>query len=613
MSITIAIALVVTASSANAIQGGEEILGTNLVVARLIGIDSKTPNCGMAMISSKILVSAGHCFAKDNTSDGSLEFPEKSMWAYFPGRDVSANSGGSAVPIDKVVLVPGYADHWSPSTGDRRSQIDDIAFIFLERDLIPGYQVSIASEDDVRKIKQEGKFIDHFGYGLQSVTSISGKPYRIRLVAHPLGAARYGYSLEVDRKTISTIEDGVKAICPGDSGSPWYATIDGILKLVAVTVGGSGCGGNSVNGTLGTLIFPYLELMKTEYEKYLIEKSSKVSNQTTSGQHQWGAAYLDWRGARLDASFSLSQIIEIFEISDQMFWQSGWRWDNLPDGGYLGIQTKGSFFERGETDLAIFSIWNATEAIPGNGGLCRVFGGEGSGFSCRVPIDVKRNGKYEFTISIDLSRGKDWWKAQVKELNSKQTQEIGSIKIRSQVAVATNWNNFIEYWGPAVACNAVGKASAKFYVPKSTNPEVEFLSPSFSRPRESCVSSAGDTPPQGYIGDAVIRFGGPSQSPSTESMTYSKTRLQLEQERVEVRAKAEAEARAAAEKAAAELKAKQEAEATAAAELKAKQEEAAALAAAAKSKKTTITCVKGKLTKKVTAAKPKCPKGYKKK
>jgi hypothetical protein len=79
-------------------------------------------------------------------------------------------------------------------------------------------------------------------------------------------------------------------------------------------------------------------------------------------------------------------------------------------------------------------------------------------------------------------------------------------------------------------------------------------------------------------------------------------------------------------KAAAELKAKQEAEAKAAAELKAKQEAEAAAAqaaglrakqaAAAKAaalKKSTITCIKGKLTKKVTAKKPKCPAGYKKK
>ena len=127
----------------------------------------------------------------------------------------------------------------------------------------------------------------------------------------------------------------------------------------------------------------------------------------------------------------------------------------------------------------------------------------------------------------------------------------------------------------------------------------------------------------------------------------------------ELKAKQEADAKAAADKAAADLKAKQEAEAKAAtekvtaeakataekaaaeklvadakaaADLKAKQEadvkaaaakvlaeakakalaDAKAKAAAAK-KKTTITCIKGKLTKKVTAVKPVCPKGYKKK
>jgi hypothetical protein len=92
----------------------------------------------------------------------------------------------------------------------------------------------------------------------------------------------------------------------------------------------------------------------------------------------------------------------------------------------------------------------------------------------------------------------------------------------------------------------------------------------------------------------------------------------------ELKAKQEAEAKAAAE-----LKAKQEAEAKAAAELKAKQEAEAKAAAdrvliakilaaakakaAAASKKSTITCVKGKLVKKVTAVKPVCPSGYKKK
>ena len=83
----------------------------------------------------------------------------------------------------------------------------------------------------------------------------------------------------------------------------------------------------------------------------------------------------------------------------------------------------------------------------------------------------------------------------------------------------------------------------------------------------------------------------------------------------ELKAKQEADAKAAADKAAAELKAKQEADAKAAADTKAAAAKvlAAAKAKAAKAaaaKKKTITCVKGKLTKKVTAVKPVCPKGY---
>ena len=93
--------------------------------------------------------------------------------------------------------------------------------------------------------------------------------------------------------------------------------------------------------------------------------------------------------------------------------------------------------------------------------------------------------------------------------------------------------------------------------------------------------------------------------------------------------KVAADLKAAADKAAAELKAVAE---KAAADLKAAADKAAAekviadskaaaakvlaaakAKAAAATKKKTITCVKGKLTKKVTAVKPVCPKGYKKK
>jgi hypothetical protein len=90
--------------------------------------------------------------------------------------------------------------------------------------------------------------------------------------------------------------------------------------------------------------------------------------------------------------------------------------------------------------------------------------------------------------------------------------------------------------------------------------------------------------------------------------------LQAEEARLaaELKAKQEEEAKAKAE---AEAKAKAEAEAKAKAEeeARAKAEAEAKAKAAVEKKKTTIACVKGKLTKKITAAKPKCPAGYKKK
>jgi hypothetical protein len=67
--------------------------------------------------------------------------------------------------------------------------------------------------------------------------------------------------------------------------------------------------------------------------------------------------------------------------------------------------------------------------------------------------------------------------------------------------------------------------------------------------------------------------------------------------------------KAAADKAAADKAAADKAAADKAAELLAQQ--TAAAAKVAQVKKTTIACVKGKVTKKVTSVRPKCPTGYK--
>ena len=285
-----------------------------------------------------------------------------------------------------------------------------------------------------------------------------------------------------------------------------------------------------------------------------------------AGQQQWGASYLDWSGALLSVDSTISQVIQPLEVSPNMFWEAGWRWDNLADGGYGGIQSSGILSDGKVADLAIFSVWNGLGAIPGEGAGCTPFGGEGIGYSCRIPISLKAKNSYRLSFGVDANRGPQWWLATITDLSDGKKRLIGSIETNSRIAKATNWNNFIEYWGQAVPCDAVGPASAKFYVPISTNPAVELYSPTFSRPAQPCVMSAGDTPPAGFVGDAVIRFGGSQQAPSTQTMPYTKTKVQIIRD-----------------------------------------------AKTASTQKKTIYCVKGKLSKKVIATNPKCPAGYKKK
>ena len=124
-----------------------------------------------------------------------------------------------------------------------------------------------------------------------------------------------------------------------------------------------------------------------------------------------------------------------------------------------------------------------------------------------------------------------------------------------------------------------------------------YLGPTSGTRRPSCIRDPFTS--SGFFGGTAIAFRPELLSKAKEIAITVQTAA--DKATSELKAKQEAEAKAIAE-------AKVVAEAKAAAELKAKQE---AEAKAAAVKKTTITCVKGKLTKKVTAVKPKCPTGYK--
>lgn len=259
-SLFLSILLSLGVSQANAIEGGDLAVGSPEVVALLQSQTSSRASCSAALIDSLIVVTAAHCVTVLNSDTGELLQPPLGFWVSTPGENLNIGDYKKRIRVKFFFRTANYVNTWKPSENDYRTQVDDIAFLVLEKEMANVSITEIANAEEVALIKQTGGIIQHLGYGLQEKNKNDGRPYKISLNAHSLGSSRYSNSPSAEHKTITTNETGLKAICPGDSGSPWYAQLNGKMKLVAVTVGGSGCGGSGTNGALGTVAAQYNDL-----------------------------------------------------------------------------------------------------------------------------------------------------------------------------------------------------------------------------------------------------------------------------------------------------------------------------------------------------------------
>jgi len=264
--------------NANAVYNGSLAIGDIRVVALNTGGYDSTPFCTGSLITNQIVVSAAHCLRNDGMTYTSETFIPKDFWVSFPGSDQHLDDKEKRIRVTKVLLTNGYSNIWKPNEGNILTQKDDIAFYILEKPMLEKYKVEIANKSDIEIIKQNRLLITHIGYGFQGINTHDGKPYLINLRSFVNASKRYYNNPALEENTVASEETGDKALCPGDSGSPWYSTIDGVEKLVAVTIGGSGCGGqgSGYNGTFGTAVYPYLYLIKDYLEAVKTEPILKT-------------------------------------------------------------------------------------------------------------------------------------------------------------------------------------------------------------------------------------------------------------------------------------------------------------------------------------------------
>jgi len=173
-------------------------------------------------------------------------------------------------------------------------------------------------------------------------------------------------------------------------------------------------------------------------------------------QQQYANAYTFWDfGQDADDVQNVEQNIWIAKpaISTQLVMT--WAWVADPaHGGYLGFNT-----DAGGKGEALFSLWNATAAAGGN---CQQFGGEGTGWSCRMPFEIKTDVFYQLRLSLTKSEADGvWWSAWIVEnpgSEAPQEHVLGEIKVATGMNTirANSINDFSEYYGQTQEkCSAV--------------------------------------------------------------------------------------------------------------------------------------------------------------
>jgi len=131
------------------------------------------------------------------------------------------------------------------------------------------------------------------------------------------------------------------------------------------------------------------------------------------------------------------------------------------EGGYIGLQTKGNRADGSLGKMAIFSIWDALGAE----GMGTVrFGGEGVGWSCRIPYRWEAGRVYRLRVATDR-RG--WWDASVADIAAGTTSWIGRIRVPEDWGGLGEWSvMWTEFYGASLSrCQDLAHSRVVFGTP----------------------------------------------------------------------------------------------------------------------------------------------------